>query len=755
MRKKYIVLALLAAITTSAYKAGKPGDSNSPPVANAGPDQTVEELSTVTMNGSSSQGKIVNYTWKQVSGPSVSLTYPTKQTARFTTPDVNSDSSVGFTLTVRSNKKVEDVDDIVINILDINAPPPPPPPPPPNQPPVADAGIDKVRNENVLIALDGSSSYDPDGSIVSYNWTQTAGPTVVINTPDQAVASFTTPEVSSDTQMYFQLTVVDNGGATDSDIMGRLIQDVTEPPPPPPPEPPSSDVIVYEDNFNFYNTEHWRQSGNAPYVENGFMVSELDRTMNTPYRTEWTLQGMADLGWKDTISPNFGQTVWYAVSIYIPEDYIYDNDTEILMQWHGRPDNETHNEGYRNPNVALRIDYNQWELSILGDYRLVTVRPDPGYSRQSQVDMGDVAVGAWTHWTFKIKWGYDSDGDLDMYKNGELIYSETNRTNSFNDLKGAPYLKMGLYKWNWKDGRPETDVSYRKYYHDNLIIGNENATLQDMTRPEPPKPEEPLAYVRQNLIFEETFSDSVFPSNFNVSGNPPTLDTTNGWMAASLNRYEDVVPYRTEFNTKGLNTQYFDADEWGHVGYARLGETYWYSLDIFIPSDFVYDSSRESIWQWHGKPDVGEDWRSSTIALGIQGDKYWMSILADSKKITPDSGSQTYDSERYTRYFFKGDVALVEPTVGKWTNWVLRVKWAYDNTGSATLYQNDTEVHSEVNMPNAFNDDLGPTMKFGVYKWPWKVGLPATETDSRLYFYDNLRIGNSNATLKDMSRTTP
>ena len=51
----------------------------------------------------------------------------------------------------------------------------PPPPPPPNVPPVASAGPNQAVNSGTVVTLNGSGSNDPDGTVASYAWTQTAG----------------------------------------------------------------------------------------------------------------------------------------------------------------------------------------------------------------------------------------------------------------------------------------------------------------------------------------------------------------------------------------------------------------------------------------------------------------------------------------------------------------------------------------------------------------------------------------------------
>jgi hypothetical protein len=87
---------------------------NQPPTANAGPDQTVTEGSTVSLNGSGSKdpgGSIVQYRWKQTAGTSVSLLNANSPTATFTAPAVGfSGDTLRFRLTVTDNGDLTDLD---------------------------------------------------------------------------------------------------------------------------------------------------------------------------------------------------------------------------------------------------------------------------------------------------------------------------------------------------------------------------------------------------------------------------------------------------------------------------------------------------------------------------------------------------------------------------------------------------------------------------------------------------------------------
>ena len=77
-----------------------------------------------------------------------------------------------------------------------------------NAPPFANAGDGQTAAPGDSVTLDGSASNDPDNgpSPLTYNWTQTGGPSVTINNANQAQANFTPPAAGT---YYFLLTVSD------------------------------------------------------------------------------------------------------------------------------------------------------------------------------------------------------------------------------------------------------------------------------------------------------------------------------------------------------------------------------------------------------------------------------------------------------------------------------------------------------------------------------------------------------------------
>lgn len=100
--------------------AGGGGVQNSPPSASAGPDQSVLELSTVTLSGSGTDpdtGDTLSYSWQQLSGVSVSITNSTSAVASFTAPDVATGVSevLTFRLSV-SDGSLTSSDEVAITV---------------------------------------------------------------------------------------------------------------------------------------------------------------------------------------------------------------------------------------------------------------------------------------------------------------------------------------------------------------------------------------------------------------------------------------------------------------------------------------------------------------------------------------------------------------------------------------------------------------------------------------------------------------
>ena len=111
---------------------------------------------------------------------------------------------------------VEYESDITINNYDENQ----------NMPPVATPGDDIDTNYGLVITLDGSQSYDSDGSVTGYLWTQEAGIPVFFGDPESTSISFVAP--NEFTVIVFSLQVTDDLGATSTSYVTITVGDPGE-----------------------------------------------------------------------------------------------------------------------------------------------------------------------------------------------------------------------------------------------------------------------------------------------------------------------------------------------------------------------------------------------------------------------------------------------------------------------------------------------------------------------------------------------
>jgi PKD repeat protein len=180
---------------TGSATVGISAVSNQPPAATASATPlsgTAPLLVSFTGTGTDADGTIASYAWTFGDGGTSTLQNPTHTYA--------SAGSYTAALTVTDNTGATGASNVVITVTA-----------PTNQPPLANAGPDQInRDPGVTVLLSGAASSDPDGSISSYQWTQTAGATVTLTGANTATPSFVAP-VNTTATYTFTLTVTDNG----------------------------------------------------------------------------------------------------------------------------------------------------------------------------------------------------------------------------------------------------------------------------------------------------------------------------------------------------------------------------------------------------------------------------------------------------------------------------------------------------------------------------------------------------------------
>jgi hypothetical protein len=186
---------------------------NHPPVAVAGPDQTIQATSqnatSVQLNGSKSSdpdNDTLTFVWTDQSSNIVGTTAVVQLNL---TP-----GTYTFTLTVTDTGNLSSSATTHVTITA-----------PVNHPPVANAGSSQTLGctgqNGTVVTLNGSGSSDPDGDPLTYVWKDAAGNVV-------GTSAIVQRTLSSGTYT-FTLTVTDTGGLSSSAATQITIQDTTPP----------------------------------------------------------------------------------------------------------------------------------------------------------------------------------------------------------------------------------------------------------------------------------------------------------------------------------------------------------------------------------------------------------------------------------------------------------------------------------------------------------------------------------------------
>lgn len=168
------------------------------PTVSVGPNITSTEGDTVTLSGATAS----NYDslqWTCATGQA-----PTFSDAAALNPDVTFNEAGLHTLRLTATNAEGSVfDELTADVQAI-----------PNVPPTANAGPDQSVAAGALVQLDGSASYDTDGTIVGYGWVQSLGDTVDLDSDTIENPKFIAPSKAEPQALKFDLVVVDNEGAT-------------------------------------------------------------------------------------------------------------------------------------------------------------------------------------------------------------------------------------------------------------------------------------------------------------------------------------------------------------------------------------------------------------------------------------------------------------------------------------------------------------------------------------------------------------
>jgi hypothetical protein len=172
-----------------------------PLTANAGTNQTITlPTNNVTLTGSGSEtnGTIVSYAWSQIGGPTTA-TIDASSSAQTAVNGMAAAGLYTFQLTVTDATGATATATVTVTVKA-------------HVPPVANAGPNQTTSVVNGLALNGTGSYDTDGTIVSYSWIQVSGAGgVTILNENTATPTLDGLQIGT---YVFELTVTDDAGAS-------------------------------------------------------------------------------------------------------------------------------------------------------------------------------------------------------------------------------------------------------------------------------------------------------------------------------------------------------------------------------------------------------------------------------------------------------------------------------------------------------------------------------------------------------------
>lgn len=195
---------------------------------------------------------------------------------------------------------------------------------------------------------------------------------------------------------------------------------------------------------------------------NGIARFELDRN-------DRVISGSKRCEISTTSPKQFSENI-YKFKVLLPnnagEEYKLDsNSEEILLQLKGIPDKDLNEKG-NSPSFALLTSKGHWKIDSRWDTNPNTVK-----ANFRRVDLGEYTVGKWTEWEIHVKWGWlpEHNTILEIYKDGVKLVDLNGQPNTTNDVQ-APYLKLGIYKWQWMDKNSSSILDKRVVYFKDVVI---------------------------------------------------------------------------------------------------------------------------------------------------------------------------------------------------------------------------------------------------------------------------------------------
>ncbi len=214
------------------------------------------------------------------------------------------------------------------------------------------------------------------------------------------------------------------------------------------------------------------------------------------------------------------------------------------------------------------------------------------------------------------------------------------------------------------------------------------------------------------LLLESTFDEPTLGSAL-AGWNDQQHDTDAPWARTLSNK-----TLRFELRRNDAIVSSSRRSEITREGAGEL----WFGGRVFL-ENWQVDDGGESIIQWHSEANC------PPLSLTLYGSDV---ILVQ----CPNGG------------LIQNKVGTIEDFNNKWVDLVFHIKWSH--TDGLLQFWKDGQLlvdkkDLDMGTPNA-------NLKLGINKWPWAPngGSSKREIQSRVFYWDDFRIGNETASFKDV-----
>ena len=172
------------------------------------------------------------------------------------------------------------------------------------------------------------------------------------------------------------------------------------------------------------------------------------------------------------------------------------------------------------------------------------------------------------------------------------------------------------------------------------------------------------------------------------------------------------------------------------------GSERWYGWSYYLPSEGMKEESSGLHFQLHGSPDqdLGEPWRKPMMFMTVKEGRMSFSWTWDAERVSPKN--QNIDAN-------KRGTSVSGNFRDRWVDIVVHAKfdWTSNRNGVLEVWIDGNKVINEQGIRLGYNDDRGAYPSWGMY---YSSAQEIYNFDHWLYV-DEIRIGNENASLNDVS----